>query len=132
MVNVKGRVTVHTGEARSRSRRPPAIESGTTTSGSSARALVAANTLLHYDRMVLPFLDWLDGQEVRRFDDLDVGLVRAYRAQLAARPGQHGRPLQPKTILESRRRSCASWGGRGARATGSTSDGCRSPASCCD
>ena len=53
--------------------------------------------------MVRPFLDWLDGQEVRRFEDLDVSLVRAYRAQLAARPSQHGRPLQPKTILESHR-----------------------------
>ncbi len=53
--------------------------------------------------MVRPFLRWLDGEGVRRFDDLNVGLVRTYRAQLAARPSQYGRPLQPKTILESHR-----------------------------
>jgi len=33
-----------------------------------------------------------------------VGLVRAYRAELAARPGKkHGRPLQARTIFDSHR-----------------------------
>jgi hypothetical protein len=53
--------------------------------------------------MALPFLRWLDAEGVRRFDDLDAGLVRGYRAHLAARPGRRGRPLHPKSILESYR-----------------------------
>ncbi|HKB42294.1 MAG TPA: hypothetical protein VKD72_38055 [Gemmataceae bacterium] len=33
-----------------------------------------------------------------------MGLVRAYRAELAARPGKkHGRPLQARTIFDSHR-----------------------------
>jgi len=37
---------------------------------------------------VVPFLSWVSqGAGVRRFEDLDVGLVRAYRAELATRPG---------------------------------------------
>lgn len=40
---------------------------------------------------------------MRGFENLDVGLVQAYRAQPATRLSQHGRPLQPKTILESHR-----------------------------
>jgi hypothetical protein len=66
-------------------------------------ALLAQNTLLWYDRMVLPFLAWLGQQDVRRFEDLDAGIVRSYRAGLASRPGGHGRPLAPKTLLESHR-----------------------------
>lgn len=104
MVNVKGRVRVPAEEARSRSRRQLPIESGYQHFRLERQGeLLAANTLLYYDRMVLPFLDWLDDQEVRRFEDLEVGLVRTYRAQLAARPGHHGRPLQPKTLLECHR-----------------------------
>jgi transaldolase/fructose-6-phosphate aldolase-like protein len=64
---------------------------------------VSPRLVLYYDEMVRPFLRWLDGKGVRRFDDLNVGLMRTYRAQLAARPSQYGRPLQPKTILESHR-----------------------------
>jgi site-specific recombinase XerD len=66
-------------------------------------ALLAPNTLLWYDRMVLPFLAWLGSQDVRRFEDLDAGIVRSYLAGLASRPGGHGRPLAPKTLLESHR-----------------------------
>jgi hypothetical protein len=66
MVNVKGRVRVHTGEARSRSRRPPPIESGYQHFRLERQgAVVAANTLFYYDRMVLPFLDGLAGRDVR-------------------------------------------------------------------
>jgi site-specific recombinase XerD len=53
--------------------------------------------------MVVPFLTWLGEQGVRRFEELDAGMVRSYRAGLATRPGQHGRPLAPKTLLESHR-----------------------------
>jgi hypothetical protein len=66
-------------------------------------ALLAPNTLLGYDRMVLPFLAWLGSQDVRRFEDLDAGIVRSYWAGLASRPGGHGRPPAPKTLLESHR-----------------------------
>jgi integrase/recombinase XerD len=40
---------------------------------------------------------------VRRFDEVDVGRVRTYRAFLATKIGKWGRPLAPKTILESHR-----------------------------
>jgi len=67
--------------------------------------LVSPATLEHYDAMVVPFLTWVrEGAGVRRFEDLDVGLVRAYRAELATRPGRkHGRPLQARTIFDSHR-----------------------------
>ena len=91
-------------EAAGRFRGRPAIEAGYQHFRLERQgALLAPNTLLWYDRMVLPFLAWLGEQDVRSFDDLDAGLVRSYRAGLAARPGQHGRPLAPKTLLESHR-----------------------------
>lgn len=91
-------------EAAGRFRGQPAIEAGYQHFRLERQgALLAPNTLLWYDRMVLPFLAWLGEQDVRSFDDLDAGLVRSYRAGLAARPGQHGRPLAPKTLLESHR-----------------------------
>ena len=66
MVNVKGRVRVHTGEARSRSRRPPPIESRHQHFRLERQgALVAVNTLFYYDPKVLPFLDGLVGRGVR-------------------------------------------------------------------
>ncbi len=54
---------------------------------------------------MVPFLAWVSvGAGVRRFEDLDVSLVRAYRAELASRPGKrHGRPLQARTIFDSHR-----------------------------
>ena len=67
--------------------------------------LVSPATLEHYDAMVVPFLTWImEAAGVRRFEDLDVGLVRAYRAELATRPGKkHGRPLQARIIFDSHR-----------------------------
>ncbi len=84
-------------------------------------ALVSPRTLEYYDGMVLPFLRWLDEERTRRFEDVDVSAVRRYRALLTARPGRHGRPLQPKTLLESHRSILTYCAGRGARATRSTS-----------
>jgi hypothetical protein len=123
MVNVQGRARVGTGGAPSPSTRHSPIESGYQHFRLERQgALLADKTLLYYDEMVRPFLRWLDGEGVRRFDDLNVGLMRTYRAQLAARPSQYGRPLQPKTIWSRTARSCASCAGRGVRATGSTSE----------
>ena len=105
MVDVKGRVRARARGATSPPRRQsPAIEPGHQHFRLERQgALVSVKTLDYYDGMVLPFLRWLEGEGVRRFGDLDAGLLRTYRAQLAARPGWHGRPLQPKTILESHR-----------------------------
>jgi site-specific recombinase XerD len=66
---------------------------------------VSPATLEHYDAIVVPFLAWVtEAADVRRFDDLDVGLVRAYRVELATRPGKkHRRPLQARTIFHSHR-----------------------------
>ena len=67
--------------------------------------LVSAQTLAHYDFMVLPFLDWLEDAtpQAADFQALDVASLRHYRAELAARPGRHGRLLQPETIRDSHR-----------------------------
>jgi hypothetical protein len=67
--------------------------------------LVSPATLEHYDAMVVPFLTWVsETAAARRFEDVDVGLVRAYRAELAVRPGKkHGRLLQARTIFDSHR-----------------------------
>src|SRR5437867_13004751 len=62
-------------------------------------ALLSPKTLIYYDQTVLPFLRWLQAEGVRRFDEVDVGRVRMFRAYLAARVGKYGRPLAPKTIL---------------------------------
>jgi site-specific recombinase XerD len=66
-------------------------------------ALVSRKTLGFYDAHVLPFLTWLDGEGVSRFDHLDVTHARQYRARLASTPGQHGRPRQPDTLHGSHR-----------------------------
>jgi integrase len=65
--------------------------------------LVSESTLAFYDYMLLPFLEWLEAghPEAVAFDDLDVNLVRSYRAELAARPGRRGRMLAPKSLAES-------------------------------
>jgi site-specific recombinase XerD len=65
--------------------------------------LVSPRTLEYYDGMVLPFLRWAEAEGLNRFEALDVSRLRVYRAHLATRPGRHGQPLQPKTILESHR-----------------------------
>src|SRR5947209_7456773 len=46
--------------------------------------LVSDNTLTFYDGMVYPFLDWLGGEGVQRFEHLDIDLARTYRAHLAS------------------------------------------------
>jgi integrase/recombinase XerD len=64
--------------------------------------LVSEKTLETYQTHVEPFLTWVaDENGVRRFADLDIGTVRAYRAREATRKGSHGRPLSPFTVLDS-------------------------------
>src|ERR1043166_1352430 len=63
--------------------------------------LLSPKTLIYYDATVLPVLHWLEADGVRRFDEVDIGRVRTYRAFLATKMGKWGRPLAPKTILES-------------------------------
>src|SRR5207249_7479605 len=63
--------------------------------------LVSAATLQHYDDMVLPFLAWADEAGAHRFEDLNVAVLWAYRAELSTRIGIHGRKLQPHSILDS-------------------------------
>jgi site-specific recombinase XerD len=65
--------------------------------------LVSPKTIEYYDGMVLPFLDWLDGEGVQRFADLDVEHARKYRARLASTPGRNGRQRQPATLHGSHR-----------------------------
>jgi len=65
--------------------------------------LVSPKTLEYYDGMVLPFLDWLVGEGVGRFEHLDVDHARRYRALFASTPGRHGRLRQPDTIHDSHR-----------------------------
>lgn len=66
-------------------------------------ALVSRSTLDFYDAMVVPFLTWLDGEGVERFEHMGVEHARLYRARLASTPGRHGRPLQPDTLHGSHR-----------------------------
>jgi integrase len=67
--------------------------------------LVSQSTLEHYDYMVRPFLDWLrrEQSDVRRFEDLDVAVVRAYRAVLAAGRRRDGRQLAARTVFDGHR-----------------------------
>ena len=82
--------------------------------------LLSPRTLIYYDETVLPFLRWLEAEGVRRFDEVDVGRVRIYRAFLATKMGKRRRPLAPKTILSRTELSSASCVGLGARAMRST------------
>ncbi len=66
-------------------------------------ALVSRSTLDFYDAMVLPFLAWLGGEGVERFEHMGIEHARLYRARLASTPGRHGRPLQPDTLHGSHR-----------------------------
>ncbi len=77
-------------------------------------ALVSQTTLRFYDANVLPFLSWLDGEGVQRFEHLKVNHARRYRARLASRPGRHGRQLQPDTLHGSHRavRTFLRWASR--------------------
>jgi site-specific recombinase XerD len=65
--------------------------------------VVSPKTLDFYGYMLLPFLGWLEESPPAAlgFEDLDVNLVRSYRAELASRPGPRGRPLAPKSLAES-------------------------------
>src|SRR5262249_2315687 len=65
--------------------------------------LVSKTTLDFYDAIVLPFLTWLDGEGVERFDHLGVDHAHVYRARLASTPGRHGRLLRPDTLHDSHR-----------------------------
>lgn len=76
MVSPQGRLRLGAGGAPSPTRRPSPVES-----------------VLYYDSMVRRFLSRLAGKGVQRLDDLNVRLVRSYRAHLAAQPSQYGRPL---------------------------------------
>jgi len=65
---------------------------------------VSPATLEHYDAMVVPFLTWAtEHGGVRRFDDLEVGVLRGYRADLASRNSKHGRPLEARSIFDAHR-----------------------------
>ncbi len=66
-------------------------------------ALVSRSTLDFYDAMVVPFLSWLDGEGVERFEHMGVDHARLYRARLASTPGRHGRILSPDTLHGSHR-----------------------------
>ncbi|HVC76991.1 MAG TPA: hypothetical protein VND96_10830 [Candidatus Micrarchaeaceae archaeon] len=52
-------------------------------------------TMLTYEYTLGAFLRWVarEHPEVRRFEDLDVVVVRQYRAEMAERPGLHGKTL---------------------------------------
>ena len=51
---------------------------------------------------VEPFLAWVSEEcGVRRFADLDLATMRAYRAHEATRTGKHGRRLSPFSVLDS-------------------------------
>src|SRR5262245_10133169 len=83
-----------TGPSRPAARRQPAMRAGYEHFRLERQgALVSPSTLDYYDAMVLPFLTWLDGEGVQRFEHLDVNHARLYRARLASTPGRHGRPL---------------------------------------
>jgi hypothetical protein len=62
--------------------------------------LLSPKTLIYYDETVLPFLRWLAAEGVRRFEEVDVGRVRTYRAFLATKMGKWGRPLPRRRQLE--------------------------------
>ena len=55
--------------------------------------------------MLGPFLAWLreTTPDALAFEQVDVGVLRHYRAHLAERPSRNGGRLQPATILDSHR-----------------------------
>lgn len=57
-------------------------------------------TMLTYEYTLGAFLRWVarEHPEVRRFEDLDVVVVRQYRAEMAERPGLRGKTLTPETL----------------------------------
>ena len=91
--------------------------------------LVSANTLQHYDYLVVPFFEWLHRTppDVRRFEHLDVSVLHHYRAEQARRTSEKtGRPVEPATVLDSHRllmtaHSCAGPRKRSIRSTRASS-----------
>ena len=68
--------------------------------------LVSSDTLQHYHRLVGPFFEWLRDAhpDVEGFEDLDVSVIRSYRAALSTRvSARTGRPFEPATIVDARR-----------------------------
>jgi hypothetical protein len=65
--------------------------------------LVSPRTLEYSEDRIGQYLHWLvqERPEVRRMGDLDVGMMREYRAFLSDRRTRSGQPLRPKTIAES-------------------------------
>jgi integrase/recombinase XerD len=61
---------------------------------------VSPATLRLYEHTIGRFLRWVRDEhpEIRRFEDLDVMVVRQYRADLASRPGLRGKQIQPETL----------------------------------
>jgi site-specific recombinase XerD len=61
---------------------------------------VSPATLRLYEHTIGRFLRWVrtEHPEIRRFEDLDVMVVREYRAYLASRPGLRGKQIQPETL----------------------------------
>src|ERR1700681_3730036 len=57
-------------------------------------------TMLTYEYTLGACMRWVarEHPEVRRFEDLDVVVVRRYRAEMAERPGLHGKTLTPETL----------------------------------
>jgi site-specific recombinase XerD len=68
-------------------------------------ALLSPRTLEFYDLHLGSFFRWLavEAPEVRRFDQLDVNLLRRFKAEQASRVGRHGRRLQPASLHASHR-----------------------------
>ncbi|MBV9101913.1 MAG: tyrosine-type recombinase/integrase [Candidatus Dormibacteraeota bacterium] len=66
---------------------------------------VSPRTLEYYDLRIGEFLDWIEREwpAVERFEDLQVDHLRAFRAYMAARTRQDGKPLQPATLHASHR-----------------------------
>ncbi len=68
-------------------------------------SLVSPKTLRHYEWTIRPFLRWLDDehQQVARFEQLGVDLVREYRVWVAERPTNRGRLPEPATLNDLHR-----------------------------
>jgi len=67
--------------------------------------LASPRTLEHYDYMVGMFARWLEEEHpnVRRLEDVNVALMRAYRAALAGSLRRDGKPLSSRTVFDSHR-----------------------------
>ena len=63
-------------------------------------SLCSPNTLHWYDWLLTPFFEWVDREhpEVRSFAELDVSMVRTYRAEYATAPTKHGRQRSPESV----------------------------------